>query len=146
MKTLLSVLFSAALIAIAMIATTQPASARVGVYAGPFGFGVSVDSYRNYCRDPWYRHRYWRYCQRFYDDDDDWFDDNDDGDYDDDFYDDGDYGDGDFFLYDDDGDFRHHRHHRHHRDHDGGKHHDHGEHHEHHEHGEHHHHTKHLAF
>ena len=40
MKTLTSVLFGAGVLAVAMIGATQPASARVGVYAGPYGFGV----------------------------------------------------------------------------------------------------------
>jgi hypothetical protein len=82
MKTLTSALLGAGVLAIAIVGATQPASARVGVYVNPYGFGVQVDSYRNYCRDPWYRHRYWDYCRRFY------------SDYYDSYYDDGYYDDG----------------------------------------------------
>jgi hypothetical protein len=133
MKTLASVLFGAGVLAVATMGATQPASAGVGVYVGEPGF-ANVNSYRNYCSDPWYRHRYWDYCRRYYDDYDDSY-------YDDGYYDDGYYGDSSFFFFDDDRGFRHRRHHHdrddwgdrghHDRDGRGG-----GERHEHHEHGD----------
>jgi hypothetical protein len=68
MKTLASLAFGAMALTAASIGLAQPASARgdVGVYVGPGGFGLSVESYRNYCRDRWYRHNHWNYCRRFY--------------------------------------------------------------------------------
>ncbi len=148
MKTFASILFGAGALALATIATAQPALARgdVGVYVGPFGFGVDVESYRNYCRDPGYRHRYWNYCRRFYDGDYDDYDGGyDDGYYDDGYYDNG-YYDGGYYFYDGDDWGRRRHHHRdrddwrrghehgdHDRDGDVGRR-DRGEHHEHHEH------------
>src|SRR5882672_12960003 len=72
MKTFASALLGATALAVVALGTAAPAQARsdVGVYVGPGGFGVSVERYRSYCRDPWYRHRYWRYCHRYYDNDD----------------------------------------------------------------------------
>ena len=55
-------------IALATLGFAQPAAARsdVGVYVGPGGVGVSVDTYRSYCRDDRYRRDHWNYCSRFY--------------------------------------------------------------------------------
>jgi len=105
MKTLASVLFGAGVLAVATMGAAQPASADVGVYVSPFGFGVSIESYRRYCGDPWYRHRYWGYCRRFYNNYDDEY-----GYFGDDYY--GDYYRGGNFFFDDDRDFRFRRHHR----------------------------------
>ena len=67
MKTLASLAFGAFALTAASIALAQPASARdVGIHVGPSGFGISVETYRNYCRDGSYRREHWNYCQRFY--------------------------------------------------------------------------------
>ena len=89
MKTLASIALGAGIVAAAIVGTTQPASARYDDYR--YGYGSS-DNYREYCRDPWYRHRYAYYCNQYYDDDDDYG-------YDDDrYYDDG-YRDGSYGYY-----------------------------------------------
>ncbi len=79
MKSLISVAFGAAALATTAIGFATPAAARsdVGVYVGPGGLGVSVDSRRG-CGDYWYRREhpyrcgYGRYEQRYYYDNDDW--------------------------------------------------------------------------
>jgi hypothetical protein len=70
MKTLTSALLGTTALAIMALGAATPAQARsdVGVYVNSYGFGVS---YRDYCRDRWYRQRYWNYCRQFYGDDDD---------------------------------------------------------------------------
>src|ERR1700690_2216053 len=69
MKTLASVAFGAIALATASIGFAEPAAARgdVGIYVGPFGFGVGVDRYEGYCRDGWYRRNHWDNCGRYYD-------------------------------------------------------------------------------
>ena len=99
-----------ALAAGALVASTaiaiQPASARH--YDGSYGYGGSVEQYRAYCRDPWYRRRYAYYCDQFYNNDYD-----DDGYYDDRYgnngYGYGGYGGPAFFFGFDN--FGHHHHH-----------------------------------
>jgi len=135
MKALASAFLGTTALVILGLGVATPAQARsdFGVYVGPGGFGISVEQYRGYCRDPWYRHRYWNYCERFYGDD-----------YGDDYG----YGYNNFF-YDND-DWRGRRHHHHDRDWGGeGRHHDFdgrrrfdhdGDHHHHDHDGDHHHH------
>jgi len=57
MRSMISVVFGAAALATASLGAVTPAAARsdVGVYVGPGGAAVSVSSYRNSCRDYWYR-------------------------------------------------------------------------------------------
>ena len=47
---------------------TEPASARtnLGVYVGPNGIGLSVNRYRNLCRNYYYRRNHPYQCDRFY--------------------------------------------------------------------------------
>ena len=67
MRALASIAFGAIALA-SSIGFAAPAAARsdVGVYISPYGFGVSVDRYRDYCRDRWYRRQHWNYCSRYY--------------------------------------------------------------------------------
>ena len=67
----MKLLTSAALGAIALATTlsvAEPAAARsdVGVYVGPNGVAVSIDRYKEYCRDYSYRERHWDRCNRYY--------------------------------------------------------------------------------
>lgn len=62
---------TAAMAAVTLAATlsfAEPAAARsnVGVYVGPNGVSISVERYREYCRDYYYRERHWDRCARFY--------------------------------------------------------------------------------
>src|SRR5258705_7940905 len=62
---------SAAVAAVALassLAIAQPASARsdVGIYVGPGGVSISVETYKRYCRDEYYRRNHWDRCSRFY--------------------------------------------------------------------------------
>ena len=52
MRTLASLAFGAITLASSM-AFAEPAAARgnVGIYVSPYGIGISVDSYQDYCRD-----------------------------------------------------------------------------------------------
>jgi len=65
MKTLTSALLGSTALAMLALGAATPAQARsdVGVYANSYGLSIS---YRDYCRDRWYRQRYWNYCSRFY--------------------------------------------------------------------------------
>ena len=67
MKVMASALVGASLLA-ASIGFSEPAAARtgVGIYVGPGGVAISVDTYRRYCRDEWYRRNHWDHCARFY--------------------------------------------------------------------------------
>ena len=61
----------AALAAVAFatsLAVAEPAAARnnLGVYVGPGGISISVDTQKRYCRDEYYRHRHWNRCARYY--------------------------------------------------------------------------------
>jgi hypothetical protein len=100
MRALTSALLGTTALAIMALGAATPAQARseFGVYVSPYSYGVS---YRDYCRQPWYRPRYWYYCRQFYGD----------GDYDND----------DNYRYNynyyDNDDWRR-RHHRHHHDRD----------------------------
>jgi hypothetical protein len=68
MKVMASALIGASLLAAASIGLSEPAAARtvVGAYVGPGGVGISVDTYRRYCRDEYYRRNHWSNCARFY--------------------------------------------------------------------------------
>ena len=67
MKTFASTMLGATLVA-ATLGFAQPAAARsdVGVYVGPGGVSISVETYRRYCRDDYYRRNHWNRCARFY--------------------------------------------------------------------------------
>ena len=69
MKKLISAVFGACALAMAVGVSAPPAEARsnVGVYIGPNGIGISVERQRRLCRDYWYR-RHHRWCSRYYDD------------------------------------------------------------------------------
>src|SRR4051794_40312390 len=67
----MKIVTGAAMGALTLAATlnfAQPAAARsnVGVYVGPNGIGISVERYREYCRDNYYRERHWDRCNQFY--------------------------------------------------------------------------------
>lgn len=83
MKTLISVLMSASALTLGAFATSAPAAAQGYAYTDD---DIDLDAYREYCRDPEYRARYAYFCNRFYDDDDDYdyddaYDDDDDTSY-----------------------------------------------------------------
>ncbi len=67
MKIVTTALVGASLIA-ASLGFSEPAAARgnVGVYVGPGGVGISVDTYKRYCRDDYYRRHHWDRCSRYY--------------------------------------------------------------------------------
>ena len=67
MRAFASIAFGAIALA-SSIGFAAPAAARsdVGIYISPYGYGVSVDRYRDYCRDRWYRRQHWNYCSRYY--------------------------------------------------------------------------------
>ena len=89
------------------IGFAEPAAARsnVGVYVGPGGVGISVDQYRDRCRDGWYSRHHWDHCSRYGN-----------SGYYDNGYNNGYYGNG--YRYNNDWNerHRHHRHNRHDRD------------------------------
>ncbi len=66
MKPLASLAFGAIALATS-IGFAEPAAARgnVGVYIGPGGIGISVDQYRDRCRDGWYSRHHWDRCSRY---------------------------------------------------------------------------------
>ena len=101
MKTFTSALLGTTALAIMAFAAATPAQARseFDVYASPYSINVS---YRDYCRDWRYRHRYWYYCRQFYGD----------GDYDDNYR-------NNYYYFDNDD--RRRRHHHHDRDDWGGE-------------------------
>ena len=67
----MKIVTGAAIGALALAASLSfagPAAARsnVGVYVGPNGIAISVERYREYCRDYYYRERHWDRCHQFY--------------------------------------------------------------------------------
>jgi len=75
-KSLVGILLGAGTLVAAALAASQPA------FAHPHGGGYGgYDAYYEYCQDPYYARRYWRFCSQFYDD----------GYYDDGYYDGGYY-------------------------------------------------------
>jgi hypothetical protein len=64
--------FTGAAVAVIAFATSlaisEPAAARnnIGVYVGPDGIAISVDTQKRYCRDEYYRRRHWDRCSRYY--------------------------------------------------------------------------------
>ena len=67
MKFITSALVGATLVASSLgFADTASARSDVGVYVGPGGVGISVETYRQYCRDEGYRRHHWDRCSRFY--------------------------------------------------------------------------------
>ena len=70
MKALKTATLSAVALTAAAFCAVPAQAAGFGVYIGGNGAGVSVDTYREYCRDDNYRHRYSDYCSRYnYDND-----------------------------------------------------------------------------
>ena len=66
MKPLASLAFGAIALATS-IGFAEPAAARgnFGVYIGPGGVGISIDQYRDRCRDGWYSRHHWDHCSRY---------------------------------------------------------------------------------
>lgn len=67
MKIVTSALVGASLFAAALgFSETAAARSNVGVYVGPAGIGISVDTYKRYCRNERYRRHHWDRCSRYY--------------------------------------------------------------------------------